>query len=176
MARPVLEKTIDGVTYRVTLLGAQAGQAMSVKLLKLMGPSLASFIDGTIVSKSDGFGSLALGAADALRELTKSLTPESLKELADELARNTTVRVSADLEPRLIDIYDDHFAGHYDRLLGWLRFALEVNFRSFFAGSAVAREQLMQQLTTWLSSLSKSPQPSTGSSTESPQAAATPQA
>jgi len=34
--------------------------------------------------------------------------------------------------PNLKDIFDAHFAGEYEELIGWLKFAIEVNFGSFF--------------------------------------------
>lgn len=174
MARDVLEHEIGGLTYKVTLLGSKRGLAMSVRIVKILGPTLSSFVDGVSGGKGDGIESLALGGSDALREICARLQPDELASIAEELAKLTTVVIDDKREPRLIDIYDDHFAGHYDALMKWLAFALEVNFRSFFAGTAGVRA-LAVRLMALIESQSK-PQTSTGTSTESPPADTTAQA
>jgi hypothetical protein len=175
MAREVVEKVIGEHTYKVTLLGAKAGRAMSIRIVKLMGPTLSSFVEGVAGGKGGGEQSLALGASEAVREVALRLTEADCASIMDELAKFTTVALDPAHEPRLFDIFDDHFAGHYDCMLAWVAFALEANFKSFFVGAAGARS-LVQKVMTLLSSASPSPPAPTGTSTGSPPASTTAQA
>jgi hypothetical protein len=182
MARDVREIVIGEHTYRLTLLGAKAGIAMSVRLLRMMGPTLASFVEGTWQAKGDGAASLVVGAAEAVREIAARLTAEQCAHEMAELAKLTVVVLDAEHEPRLSDVFDDHFSGHYDHLLGWLRFALEENFQSFFGGAGQPSQPgransspmaALMALITQLASASPSPPASTGTSTASPPVAST---
>jgi hypothetical protein len=171
--RETREKTIGEFTYKVTLLGAKAGRTMSVRLLKILGPTVAAFVEGTVGAKSgDGDISLAVGASEMVREVVNRLSIDDVTVIQDEFAKQTTVVLDSEHEPRLTDIFDDHFAGHYDDLISWTRFALEVNFTSFFAGS-VGPRGLIGRLMTLIASNSKSPPASTGTSTASPPASTT---
>lgn len=172
MAREVVEKVIGGLAYKVTLLGSKAGRAMSVRILKLLGPTLAGFVEGTI-GKRDGAGAIALGASEAMREIALRLNEPELASIMDELAKFTTVAIDDKREPRLSDIFDDHFAGHYDWMMSWAAFAFEVNFRSFFAGAGIAA--LAAKLMSLVEAL-PSPPASTGTSTVSRPAGDTAQA
>jgi len=176
MAREVKERVICGNLYRVTLLGAKAGRSMSVRLLKLLGPTLASFVEGTVtVTAADGGSALAIGAADAVRELAKHMNAEELAAISDELAKFTVVVIDAEHEPQLFAVFDDHFSGRYDAMFGWLSFSLEANFASFFGGS-VNVGAMLAKMKAALESLSKSQKASTGTSIESQPAGTTAQA
>lgn len=175
MARDVCETVIGEHTYRVTLLGAKAGMAMSVTLLKILGPALSTFVEGVVVGKHGGEASLALGAADAVREITARMNAAELQSLMLELAKHTVVVLDQEREPQLSSIFDEHFSGRYDHLLAWFKFSLEVNFGSFFVGS-VSGARLIERLTTLIASASPSPPASTGTSTASPPADTTVQA
>jgi hypothetical protein len=175
--RAAEERVIGDFTYRVTLLGAKAGVAMAVRLAKLLTPSAANGVEGLVGSRSDGLGSFAVGIGECLRELAARITPAELAQLQAELAQWTTVIIDAEREPQLNQIYDEHFAGHYDWMMEWFAFALEANFRSFFAGSAgagvVAQVVKLAGLMEQLAPQSASQPASNGTSTESPQAGAT---
>jgi hypothetical protein len=165
-ARATKERVIGGVTYRVTLLGAKAGRAMSVRLLKLIGPTLASFLEGTVSGDTSGGQALAIGAADALREIAKHVTIGELEAISDELAKFTTVVIDAEHEPQLFAIFDDHFAGRYDCLYGWLAFAIEANFAGFLGGSE-SLGTLLARARAMIASISTSQKQSIGTSTAS---------
>jgi hypothetical protein len=170
------ERRIGSVTYRVTLLGAKQGTAMLVRLTKLLGPGAGSFILG--VGRSEGEGeaalhsALALGVGEALHELARRLREDEVAALLEELAKQTVVVKSTELELVLADVYDEHFAGKYSELLQWARWALEVNFSGFFGASGAS---VLSKLWKVLSAL-PSPRTSTGPSTASPAASDTPQA
>jgi hypothetical protein len=175
-SRPVRDKTIGGIRYQVTLLGAKAGRSMLVRLTKLLGPAMASFLDGMLHAKGDLTTSLAIGAGDAIREVTQRLTAADLEAISDELARFTVVVIDEQRQPQLDKIFDDHFAGKYNDMAAWLAFALEANFSSFFDDARSDSRPLAQRLQTWIALLSPSPNTSTGTSGGSSQASASPQA
>lgn len=173
------EKLICGTVYRVTPLGAKAGRVMAVRLLKLLGPMTASFVDGVVRDPSDGTGALAIGASDAIRELTQRIATADVETISDELAKTTVLVLDGDREPLLSSLLDDHFAARYDAYSQWLGFALTVNFASFFGVSAAepgAAAGLWQRLSQLVESLSTSPRASTGTSTASQPAENTPTA
>lgn len=176
MSRTVREKQIGEYRYLVTLLGAKAGRSMLVRLTKLLGPATASFLEGVLHAKGGLTESLALGSADAIRDIALKLTEKDLADISDQLAHFTAVVISHDTEPQLDKILDEHFAGRYDAYMQWLAFALEANFASFFGASSSGSRDLLARLKTLLASASTSPTASTGTSTASPQVSATPTA
>lgn len=176
MLRPVKEKQIGEYRYQVTLLGAKAGRAMLVRLTKMLGPATASFLEGVLHAKGNLTASLAIGAADAIREVTLRLSESDLAAISDELARFTVVILDEQHSPQLDKVYDDHFAGRYGEMAAWLAFALEANFASFFDGARSDSTPLAQRLQTLIALLSKSQETSTGTSGASSQVSASPQA
>lgn len=175
MAIEAKEKRIGGVTYRVTQLPAKRGRSMLVRFVRLVGPGAGSFVGGLGRSKDQTFdGGLALGIADGLHDLCLRLNDDDLSAICDEFATYTIVVKSRDVELRLSDVYDDHFAGRYDEMFAWLRYCCEVNFASFFAVSSSA-SGLLGRLTKLLSVLQPL-QTSIGTSTGSPVASTTPTA
>lgn len=175
--RTVKEKVIAGTRYKVTLLGAKQGRGMLVRLVKLLGPATAAFVEGTLHAKGGLTASVATGAADAIREITTRITEAEFASLSDELAKYTAVCIDNEHEPQLDRIFEEHFVGRYDVLLQWFAFSLEANFSSFLGGYGSADSKtLAQRLQTLIASLSISPTESTGTSTESPPASTTAQA
>lgn len=174
MLRETKEKVIDGRTYKVTLLGAKAGRAMLVRLTKLLGPAVASFVEGTLHAKGGATESLTSGFAEAVRELTNRLSEAEFAAICDELSKQTAVVIDDEREhrePQLNNIFDDHFSGRYGAMLQWLAFSLEANFASFFGASGpVDSQTVKRRLTALFESLSRSPTASTGTFTGSPQA------
>lgn len=175
MAIETRERHIDGLRYTVTHMPTRKGLALLVRLTKILGPGLGAFLGGAgraarLPGESGTEVALALGTSDAVHDLCERLDAGELQFAIDELARCTTVQVERD-EPVLADIFDDHFAGRYDVLLRWLRFALEVNYaRTFTDGTGSG---VWSRLMTVLSALQSQPA-STGPSTGSPPAGATP--
>jgi hypothetical protein len=172
------ERRIGGVVYRLTLFGTKQGTAMLVRLVKQLGPGAGSFILGVgRPQRAEGetavAAALAQGVGEALHEVALRLNDAEIAAMLEEFARMTIVVKSADTELPLIDIYDEHFAGHYDQLLQWARWCLEVNFSSFFGASGGS--SVLSKLWKMLSAL-PSPLTSTGPSTGSPAPSATPQA
>lgn len=167
------ERRIGSTTYRVTQLPAKLGRSMLVRFVRLVGPGAGSFVGG--LGRAGAFDAgIAQGIAEGLHDLCRRLNDDDVNAICDELAKYTVVVQSRDIELRLSDIFDDHFAGKYDQMLAWLRFCLEVNFASFFGasnGAGAPFAKLVQILSAW-----QPPTASTGTSTGSQPASATPTA
>jgi len=133
----VREITIGEHTYYVTQLGTKSGLRKLVQMAKMLGPGMGAFVGGVgRGNQGDLESALAQGFGEAVHEMAVRLDEVQISALVDEFAKNTTVRVSDELQPRLSDIFDDHFAGRYDAMVRWLRFCWEINFSSFLGGSA----------------------------------------
>ncbi len=122
------EKTIDGAVYAVTQFPARRALALQTRLLKLLGPALATALGG-----------IQDGRIDA------SVLSASLKQLADTLDESTAVDLALQMlastrrDGREITegVFDMEFAGQMDTLYKVLGFVLEVNFGGFFARSGI---------------------------------------
>lgn len=171
MAIEAKERRIGATTYRITQLPAKRGRAMLVRFVRLFGPGAGAFVGGLGRARPGFDGAVGLGIADALHDLCTRLNEEDLAAISDEFATYTVVVVNREVERRLTDVFDDHFAGRYDEMLAWLKACCEVNFASFFGVSSLGAglPRLLELLSRW------QPQPtSTGTSTESPRASAMP--
>lgn len=141
------EKQIGENVYRVTTLGAKAGRDLLVRLVKIAGPTIGEIVKGIDATaaakgskKGEGFdlGDVGLDAvASALEKLSESISERDFAYLSDTLATRTEIVYPADggRAVPLANVYDNHFAGSYGELFGWLAFALGVNYQSFFGGS-----------------------------------------
>lgn len=167
MAIETKEKRIGATTYRITQLPAKRGRAMLVRFVRLVGPGAGAFVGGLGRGKSGFDGAIGLGIADAMHDLCTRINEDDLAALCDEFATYTTVVQSRDVERRLADVFDDHFAGRYDEMISWFRACCEVNFASFFGGSSgtAPLAKLMELLSKWQPQTA-----STGMSTASPPA------
>lgn len=117
--RKTEKKQIGRHTYHVTQLGARDGARTLARLAKLLGPAFAAMSDGR--------------EAEALSSLTERIGPDDLDTMIDVFAPCTRVDLAGKM-PLLSDIFDAHFIGLYDEMLGWLVFAVQVNFSSIFGG------------------------------------------
>ena len=175
MALEVKEKRIGAHLYRVTQLPAKKGRALLVRLTKLLGPGLAAaFGDLGRDKASTAEAAIASGIGQGLYELAERLSESEVGSILDELAVFTTVVLDAEREPRLSDVFDDHFAGRYDEMLLWAGFCLEVNYASFFDGSGGSGGLLRRALTLLQASTSPSTSKTAGTSTGSRPAGDTP--
>jgi hypothetical protein len=171
MAIEAKERRIGASVYRITQLPAKRGRAMLVRFVRLFGPGAGAFVGGLGRGRAGFDGAVGLGIADAVHDLCTRLNEDDLSAISDQFAEYTVVVQSRDVERRLADIFDDHFAGKYDEMFAWLRACCEVNFSSFFAGSSLGAA--LPRLMDLLSKYQPQP-PSTGTSTESRAASAMP--
>lgn len=175
MAIETRERQIGGTLYRVTQLPARPGRALLVRYLKLIGPGAGSLVGGVGRSGASTFDlALGVGIGDAIHDFCERLNDAELGTICDEFARYTVIVQSRDVQIRLSDVFDDHFAAKYDEMLKWLRFCSEVNFASFFAVAAAGRGALLRTVAQAAASGWPSPRTSTGTSNASQPAAATP--
>lgn len=141
------EKLIGEHTYFVTQLGALQGRKLLRRLVAIAGPALAELVKELPPASKDGRG-FDLGALNlstvgaAVEALTERMTEEELEHVCNVLAARTEVQLDPERRVPLQSIFDVHFAGRYSAMFQWLAFALEVNFRDFFAGSGTGTHLL----------------------------------
>ncbi len=152
------KKRIGAFTYHVTQLDAKSGSVALLRILKYVGPMIQEAV-------SNGGGDMGAGT-----KLTELLTEADFEYFRETMAGQTTVTgggYDEDAEPALDNIFGEHFASNYLEMFEWLRFALEVNFRSFFAGAVAKFLKAAAAATKESATPSSSPKESTGTSGES---------
>ena len=130
-----VEKKIGETTYRVTPFGARKGRSVLFLLSKLLGGTLGALKD------AEG-GDVLAGISAALGAWALSAREEDFEAVCTALEGGSEFRmaVGADVAvwQSLATHFDQHFVGKYDEMIGWIAFALEVNFSSFFVGTLTA--------------------------------------
>src|SRR5271165_4858509 len=104
--KPPATKTIAGTQYTLTRLGTHQGLETLTRLKKLFAGALKG---------GEGTEAKIAGALDAIG-------PGDIAYLCDQFAPLCTVKYG-EKEPRLSDVFDEHFAGEYEALFQWLVFA-----------------------------------------------------
>lgn len=135
------EKEIDNMTVRVSPHRARAGARLLARLLKHAGNVLAEMRGLDLKNVADvevaAFG-------PAISALFRSLTPDEFDSVSADILTHTTVIAPDDSGTNKVwDLskpahIDQVFTGSLMTLAKVLAFALEVNYGSFFAGSARA--------------------------------------
>ena len=129
---------IDGVTYVVRPLPASKGIDLTLRLGRILGPTLAEVtkLSGQPAGEVKGKGLDIIGRAAA--ELFERATADQLKAVWLPLAEVTHLELEGGKKPKLSDVFEVHFCGRLDLFVRWLTFALEVNLRPLAAmlGSA----------------------------------------
>jgi hypothetical protein len=126
---PKKEVSIDGTTYELYMLNAKKGSYLLAKIVSSLGLSVTSL--SGFLSESKETSAVAF-----LGSVLRALTPELLEEVTDVFALHSNVfRDGA--KPRVKDVFDFHFAGHYGHMANWLIECLKYNYSDFLA---VARE------------------------------------
>jgi len=116
-------KQIGKHRYTVTQLDAVRGSKAALRLAKVVGPALSAYSGEDAESK-------------AISALLSNLEEKDFDYLRETLSSATTVAGGkyGEREPALDDVFAVHFAGNYGEMIGWLAFAVKVNFASFFSG------------------------------------------
>ena len=133
--REVQTKVIDGCTYTVQMLPGTKSWKMGLRLMKMLGPSLAKALDGAggdiqklLDTKVDsGF------LSEAIVMLAERLDETEVEMMVQQLAEATLVN-----DKPLKSIFDLHFQGNPIGVVKWLSFAVQANFAPFLKGSANA--------------------------------------
>jgi hypothetical protein len=122
------EKGIDGATYVVTQFPARRALALQTRLLKLLGPSLATALGGVHEGRID-----AAVLSISLQQLGEKLDESATVDLVMQLLSGTR----KDGKEITEGVFDLEFAGRMDTLYKVLGFVLEVNFGGFFEKSGI---------------------------------------
>jgi len=120
-----------GYTYAVRQFGAKQGGRVLVRLGKLLGKPIGDAVSAAESLDTETIGRLITGLAEALSETEYDF-------FVDAFAEHTEVS-GGEYQDKSIPlgaegVFDLHFAGAYVELVEWLRFAVEVNYSSFFSG------------------------------------------
>lgn len=132
------ERTIGGFTYRVRQHGYREGRALLPIVLRAVGPTLGTLLEG--LGRDGKLGLDAnLDLSRALSEFSSSLSQDDLETIADKMAERSWIvdakqhqmACGEDGTAHLPTVDEDHWPSRYNDWLKWLAFALEVNFSSF---------------------------------------------
>lgn len=126
-----LEGFADTIAEGATSLD-QAERAKSRLFAKAQEAEGEVSTDTAPETKGNG-AKLGAGILKAVAAALRGLDPVELFALVDQFAKYSDVRLPDGKQPTLSDVLDDHFAGEYDELFGWLIFAIEVNYLGFFS-------------------------------------------
>jgi len=130
-------RQIDGLTVTSTQLPAMRSFRLMARLGKVISPALGH-VDG--ISLSSDLSTLG----PALAALFASIDGDEAESLAREVLASTTVDVDGKrLELGRTEMVNLAFEGRIKAMLETLKFALEVNYGSFFdrpAGAAAAEQ------------------------------------
>lgn len=126
---------IGDYRYRVTQLGVTQGLEVMAELAKMLLPGMGGMASGglgKILQADTGSQQFAMAAT----KLAQAIDSAKVQKVVKVLAKTTAVfgegfgDAGAPLDIHL----EDHFAGRYGELVGWMKFALEVNYGNFFEG------------------------------------------
>mgnify|MGYP007071591696 CR=1 FL=1 len=124
-------REIGGLTFEVTTESFASGRVLLVLIGKIAGPSLVKLLSG---AKSLAEVKAEADLSGAILAALEQITDARLSEIESILAKSTRVRFDDGRTPFLESCKEAAFAGpaRWTRYFGWLKFALEVNFGSFF--------------------------------------------
>ena len=127
MTLPTHERTIDGLSYETTILDADQGRKILVRVMKIMAGGAAAA--GEKMNK----GSWAAGMS-GIAGLLERLSDEDLGVFIKTFGARSTVLLDSGNRVRIADVYLLHFAGKMLAMMDWLTFCIEVNYSDFFDG------------------------------------------
>lgn len=140
----IQERTIDGVTYRVTPLGLGIGKKTLSRFLQIVSGVMAPMLENKSSMESAG--------AAALKTLPTLLTDAEVTYFQSVFGPSSAYRDGDKWVPLLEATQEVHFAGRYMALFDWLAFCVEVNFAPFLreliarGSGALSAESKMGQL------------------------------
>lgn len=130
MARATQSQDIDGTMFAVSQLPAMRSMRLMHRLAKAVGPALLKAAGGKAVSLKE----LDLSnAGEAAQMLFETFSENDFETLIRELLESATVEHEGRTIP-LMPVFDVVMAGKPGTILKLLKFALEVNYGSFFGG------------------------------------------
>lgn len=135
------EREIEGTSYRVTPLGAKAGQKLLHRLFKVLGPTLADLVAEAATNPKTGAPDIGLSnVAAGVKTLASVLSESDFEHVVETMTRSTQVCVdrASDAWRPLASDFEIRFAAKYDQLLRLVAFFLEVNYSGFFDASMLS--------------------------------------
>lgn len=118
------QTTIGEHAYRVAPMPAGKGLAMLTLMARVIGPAFQNVETLAAIGGAEG---------QLIADVCARLEEDQVARLHAAFAEHTLVEKSpgkADFVP-LAGVFDLHFAGDYEALFDWLRFAFRVNFGPF---------------------------------------------
>ncbi len=163
------KRTIGEFTYSVNQLPYSEGRALMPILLRALGPTLGTLLEGM---GSKGLES-NLDLSRALGEFSSSLSEHDLTVICNKMAERSWIldgpkhNLACDEQGRvhLPAVEEEHWPSRYSDWVKWLTFTLEVNFSSFLGGMGSVSGALSSMAKG--ASASQSQSTSTGDSGES---------
>ena len=128
---------IDDKKFKIRVLGSRDGRALLLKIIKLVGPAMAEFLNKQNDDKSSkdlldqDFGNTV---GPAIEKLCMSLNENDYEKMIDTLAGKTQMQINEGEWVQLNKVRDMAFAGNYDLEMKWLLAALKENYGSFLGG------------------------------------------
>lgn len=144
--------------YSVTTCPASEGRRILVKLLKLLGPTLAPILSGVDTKGLRARATIGTGEtgepvgwsvldmegktlAEALQEFSSRLSSELVEDLAATFGACSEVHLGGERALQLtLETQEEHFSGNYSEFTKWIAFALEVNFKDFLGVLPLSRK------------------------------------
>ena len=130
MALKEEEREIGGVRYRVTQLLVTPGKDLLFRLGQILGPVFARGLQGEAVDLEN------INVSGMIAEFFDRAKAEDFDKFCSVLAKQTQFSPGEGKWVPLTQEWEFHFAGRYEHLLQWLKFALEVQFGGFSSGLA----------------------------------------
>lgn len=157
-----------GYTYTVQQLGAREGSRTLVRLAKMLGKPVGDAVSAGEQLDTNTVGSVISGLAEAITETEFDHLVSVFSKRSTVSGGNAEQAHQLQYGPKQVPlsdvgIFDLHFAGAYVELMGWMMFALEVNFGGFLAVANAAKTDLIGSLRD--SGAAESPSPSQSQST-----------
>lgn len=159
-------RNIDGWEYQVEPLGFKEGRRCLVRLIKLLGPTLANTLQnlegGLDLEKIKDVGEVKVKVIGTIvQELTDGIDDETLDYFcrvfgevtlaSGEKGQKAGIKLTAENQ-------ELHFKAAYDRFFKWLWFCLEVNYSGFTGGLTSIAAKFQRNQGTATGSMSTSPQ------------------
>ncbi len=132
--------------FEVRALPAKMGRKALLRLTKKLGPAVAAMLDGRDATGLEGVNLMDLDVSGAIRTLAQDLEEGDMEYFCDLFAAYTAAEVSPGtgqmMELGKGTTFDMLFSQHYEVMLQWLWFCLEVNFGGFFGALGVSASPL----------------------------------
>ena len=124
---------------------------MLVRLAKMLGKPVGDAVSAGESLDLRAAGAMISGLADAISEDEFDRLCVAFGARTTVMGGNAAQAAQLQYGPKQVplkdgDIFDLHFAGQYVELVGWLAFALEVNYGSFLAVANAAKSDLLGHL------------------------------